>query len=1341
MLPGRRPCVPYKEPQCWKRKSLLLMETCEYCCSNFQHKGGRGAPWCFTDYWTFEKCCQTDMIDLECEEERTGEDGGCVDCKKQIIFRCFTPPEMQLYKAQVKYNKGLAKDADLRKTLEEQLAAQTAQHGTMMERENEYQQKLQVSQLKLNTFAAVVRNVTRQGAEIEQEKQWGVYNKSFEEHNETYYEALRTHAILTEALRSLNSARDEVAHAATRISANETERDRHNNSLLSTTADCENRVSQMLQRHSEEEQAKHELAAATGFEKTNQTESRTRNATLAEGETTHRDVFVPVNETKNEAERVLAAATEDRTKAEDAFQAASRDFNEKEGKRLGVERDLHGKNGTRLNLLATIAEEEKALAGKQERWKELNENATKVEARITETEADMVKRCTKNTGGESSNAKPISEEQARCLLNHRPGIKKKKRVLEELRKKQERQDALASGVPQIEKCDPQPPPPACENSHEHCDYWSKNGYCQSREKYMRKTCAKACDFCPEAPPPKCYMVPDENALVENDAGAAPAALSSTEAADTTSTTQAEQDEDDAAPEVSEEELSTAELRAAKEVLHAKEDRRRELQGTVQEDEESVKIEEKAQGLVINRRQAAAQKSAEARRVADEKSQLYAVANATLEEKSGEREEAQRNVTVAESWVVGNETRVADAEGNVTLRQGEQSKAVKMMQDAKENEEKTQELLRQRGLEKKKLESQLEAVEARLEYYSREITTMNATTSSDVKNAIGEWFGKGEKTSQTGGGGSRSSSSLLTTIGDYLSSAVDLFSHFVSSLGLTSDEATHMKELVRLMEQETTAKSELGSLQAEHARVSDTKASEQFLERVRQEKIDITVFLKKCIADVGSAKEFLQTCEAELEHTKAVVLVEAKSVLSAAEGVVAEAVANQTSARTAFEEASGELQAREREEEAAKTEEQAGQKKIDEKRELLSASQKVENEFVAAELRPAEERVRQELKIAFTKLGDKRDRERKEKLAVETCGIQPDAQLLEAAASGAAEAAGAAGASEGAAGGEQLLETSSLLLALPDPVLTYFSYEEALLRQLDRDLQYAVGNRTATDFSVKKQSLFIAKNRQETARLLEAMQEVQRQLDAETAIAESAKSAKLEKDKVLTEKITVHEEKQKLLEKAIENWKEVGKDVLTLQAEAEAARANWFTAIEQLNQKQNLFDHAVLQREGSVNASQLCNDTKISYAQQLEDSIARVAQAYVEEKEVVAEALVDNKHQFYNESSIIYEEKRQIEEDYRRKMNLEKTVLERRQRRVAQIDIELEYARKIAEKQQSKQEMLAAEAAVMAAQKLFDETTKGRQTTEEGIYNNTQEVYAVMEEIKEAQKQSQDNAAG
>ena len=53
-----------------------------------------------------------------CEEERKGEEGGCVDCKKTIIFRCLTPPEMELYKKQVAYNKELNKVQDSQKDLE-----------------------------------------------------------------------------------------------------------------------------------------------------------------------------------------------------------------------------------------------------------------------------------------------------------------------------------------------------------------------------------------------------------------------------------------------------------------------------------------------------------------------------------------------------------------------------------------------------------------------------------------------------------------------------------------------------------------------------------------------------------------------------------------------------------------------------------------------------------------------------------------------------------------------------------------------------------------------------------------------------------------------------------------------------------------------------------------------------------------------------------------------------------------------------------------------------------------------------------------------------------------------
>ena len=103
-LPDRRVCVPFKDPACWKRKSLLLIETCEHCCNPFEHKSGRGASWCWDDEWTYERCCQQDYKDLVCEVRRKGEEGGCVDCKKSVTYVCMTPPEKRLQDAQNNYN-------------------------------------------------------------------------------------------------------------------------------------------------------------------------------------------------------------------------------------------------------------------------------------------------------------------------------------------------------------------------------------------------------------------------------------------------------------------------------------------------------------------------------------------------------------------------------------------------------------------------------------------------------------------------------------------------------------------------------------------------------------------------------------------------------------------------------------------------------------------------------------------------------------------------------------------------------------------------------------------------------------------------------------------------------------------------------------------------------------------------------------------------------------------------------------------------------------------------------------------------------------------------------------
>jgi len=102
MMPRRRECMPYKDPTCWKRKSLLLRDTCEFCCSAFEHKTGQGSDWCFDHQWTYERCCNNDFQGLVCSEERKGEEGGCVDCKKSVIYRCLSPPEHHLHEAQKK---------------------------------------------------------------------------------------------------------------------------------------------------------------------------------------------------------------------------------------------------------------------------------------------------------------------------------------------------------------------------------------------------------------------------------------------------------------------------------------------------------------------------------------------------------------------------------------------------------------------------------------------------------------------------------------------------------------------------------------------------------------------------------------------------------------------------------------------------------------------------------------------------------------------------------------------------------------------------------------------------------------------------------------------------------------------------------------------------------------------------------------------------------------------------------------------------------------------------------------------------------------------------------------
>ncbi len=122
--------------------------------------------------------------------------------------------------------------------------------------------------------------------------------------------------------------------------------------------------------------------------------------------------------------------------------------------------------------------------------------------------------------------------------------------------------------------------------------------------------------------------------------------------------------------------------------------------------------------------------------------------------------------------------------------------------------------------KRRLETQLDGLKSKLEFYNREITTLNATMSAEVKTAINDWFGKEQE------------NTFLSVIGNYLSTAVDALSYFVGQIGLSTDDASHMKEVVRLMEQEKKAQKEDRELGKQYEEVKDLSGNEEVLEHMQ-----------------------------------------------------------------------------------------------------------------------------------------------------------------------------------------------------------------------------------------------------------------------------------------------------------------------------------------------------------------------------------------------------------------------------------------------------------------------------------------------------------------------------
>ncbi|CAK9030303.1 Uncharacterized protein SCF082_LOCUS19164 [Durusdinium trenchii] len=192
MLPDRKTCAPYKDPSCWKRKSLLLMETCEYCCSPFEHKGGRGAGICWDGEWTYERCCQQDFKDLICELSRKGEEGGCVDCKKTVTYICLTPTEKRLKDAQNKYNDNVDLFNQLQNKSQELARDIQAAREDLLRKDQVYRNLHEDLNNKLSRWHVAYYNASRLSSLARLKQQELTWNNS--------------RAVLDEATRVLNAA-------------------------------------------------------------------------------------------------------------------------------------------------------------------------------------------------------------------------------------------------------------------------------------------------------------------------------------------------------------------------------------------------------------------------------------------------------------------------------------------------------------------------------------------------------------------------------------------------------------------------------------------------------------------------------------------------------------------------------------------------------------------------------------------------------------------------------------------------------------------------------------------------------------------------------------------------------------------------------------------------------------------------------------------------------------------------------------------------------------------------------------------------------------------------------
>eukprot|EP00929_Paragymnodinium_shiwhaense_P119386 TRINITY_DN91280_c0_g1_i1.p1 TRINITY_DN91280_c0_g1~~TRINITY_DN91280_c0_g1_i1.p1 ORF type:complete len:1627 (-),score=488.56 TRINITY_DN91280_c0_g1_i1:226-5106(-) len=909
-LPHRQPCVPFKEPRCWRRMSKLLLETCEHCCSPFIHHGGRGDPTCFDKEWTYERCCHTDYKDLVCRLERKGEEGGCVDCKKTVNYICLTPPERRLHDAQDNYNKEVDRFNNYQehsKTLGKQ--AEEARLD-LVAKDADYRHKHGVAERDNRIWYESHNNRTRLLSESRLQQQQLTYNSSVKALKVAEDNLNKARAALKNVTTILADARLVETKGKEELKKKVTSREQAQAALKTSLSKVDEAKRVMLSASTQAESADALLLDAEGLQDEQRSLAEAANRTLASTLLATAADYDSALAAHRTAERGHAKALSNDTAAEQEMKVARSQSESAKANLSKAEASLKQVQQEELKMSTARNETSAGLSqiARMRLQKEAAlENSKKAEKEVhdylmgTTTKESKSMRCLIAYTSANATARP-SQSALRTVRGE------------------------SSGGDGLSSC-------AVEDQNEFCVSWAAEGECEKNPTYMGKACALSCAG--KVGMPKMAM-PVCSAEVKVPMKAATKSLVPGSLDDLVKELALEEPgsaEDEASSGSGVDEVEK-ERAAAVSVLTGFEKEVNRTSAALQMAKDAVPQAEKAMG----QQEAALAKAVSAKELA---TKAWEDAETARTEASTVVDTAMKELAAADDFLLERGLDAKAAAKALDNRQEEGRRLQKALEEA---------MALEKGLEKAQLLAEDEAVQKQeivsksrkqVSLLKESIDVLNSSVNENMTTVVSAWLAEQNKEEDTSWG-----SRLLSAAKSALVSMVSSIELFLESYVISMKDRQIILELVRSVEDHKATNRQLRDAEAA-LRGAEEQASDAWnsLSKATTARAKIQEDIKSVANLTATAEESLNAANEVVANASA-AQQEAAEQLEIAKGNLAEKEALLEGAKMKWNEASAAVKEQEQELQAARTAVEVARSKVVEATAAFGAAKVAHREAVA-----------------------------------------------------------------------------------------------------------------------------------------------------------------------------------------------------------------------------------------------------------------------------------------------------------------------------------------------------------------------------------------------------------